>query len=59
MPRVHRADGLYMVTTPTFSASFQIEAGKVIRCAPILRRRLDYWMTVAEWIGPSRSTAGN
>ena len=45
-----RQDGLYRVTTNYLCAGFVIEDGKVTRCAPILRRKLAYWMTVAERI---------
>lgn len=45
-------DGLYRVTTPYLCAGFVVEDGKVIECAPILRRKLSYWMTVAVRIGP-------
>jgi len=41
-----------MVTTAAFSASFEIEAGEVTRCAPILRRRIAYWKRTAVWLGP-------
>ena len=41
------ADGLYRVTTPYLCAGFVVERGVVTHCAPILRRRLDYWRTVA------------
>jgi hypothetical protein len=41
------ADGLYRVTTPYLCAGFVVERGVVTRCAPILRRRLAYWRTVA------------
>lgn len=43
-------DGLYRVTTPYLCACYVVEDGKVSRCAPILRKRLPYWMTVAEKI---------
>lgn len=43
-------DGLYWVQTRYLSAGFVVESGKVIQCAPILRRRLPYWMAVAEKI---------
>jgi len=45
-------DGLYRVTTSYLCAGFVIEGGQVIACAPILRRRLSYWMTIAERVGP-------
>lgn len=45
------SDGLYRVVTPYLCAGFVIERGRVTLCAPILRRRLAYWMTRAERIG--------
>jgi hypothetical protein len=45
-------DGLYRVTTRYLCAGFVVERGRVVRCAPILRRKLGYWKTVAEWVGP-------
>jgi hypothetical protein len=41
-------DGLYRVVTPHLCAGFVVEDGRVTRCAPILRKRLTYWLTVAE-----------
>lgn len=38
------ADGLYQVTWRGVCAGFVVEGGRVVRCAPILRRRLDSWM---------------
>ena len=46
------SDGLYRVTTSHLCAGFVIERGKVTRCAPILKKRLAYWLTVAEFVGP-------
>lgn len=43
-------DGLYRVTTHYLCAGFVIQSGMVIACAPILRRKIDYWMTVAEFV---------
>jgi len=40
-------DGLYLVQTARFTAGFVIEGGKVVSCAPILHKRLAYWMAVA------------
>jgi hypothetical protein len=42
------SDGLYRVVTNRFVAGFVIRNGKVTQCAPILRRRIDYWKTVAD-----------
>ena len=40
-------DGLYRVTTSYLCAGFVVEGGVVTMCAPILRKRLSYWMTIA------------
>lgn len=40
-------DGLYRVVTPHLCAGFVVKNGKVVACAPILRKRLAYWRTVA------------
>lgn len=42
-------DGLYQVTTSRLCAGCVIEWGRIRRsmCAPILRNKLRYWMTVA------------
>lgn len=45
------SDGLYQVTTSYLCAGFVIWGGKVVVCAPILRRKLSYWQTVAVRIG--------
>jgi hypothetical protein len=47
-PAERLSPGLYRVTTSYLCAGFVVEDGKVARCAPILRRRLSYWLTVAE-----------
>lgn len=47
-------DGLYEVSTPYMLAGFVVEQGQVTRCAPILRKRLDYWKSIARWIAPAR-----
>lgn len=46
-------DGLYQVTTPILCAGFVVRGGKVKRgeCAPILRKRLAYWVTIAVRVG--------
>lgn len=41
------SDGLYRVTTSYLCAGFVIKGGRVVMCAPILKRKLDYWKTVA------------
>lgn len=42
------SDGLYRVVTHYLCAGFVIEGGTVTICAPILRKRFDYWATVAQ-----------
>lgn len=44
-------DGLYWVTTSYLCAGFVVEGGKITMCAPILRRRIEYWKTVAVRVG--------
>lgn len=41
------SDGLYQVTTSYLCAGFVVQKGRVTLCAPILRRKLVYWMTIA------------
>jgi len=43
-------DGLYRVTTNYLCAGFVIKDGKVVACAPILKKNLSYWKTVAKMI---------
>lgn len=45
------ADGLYRVTTGYLCAGFVVDGGRVVACAPILRRKIAYWQTVAERVG--------
>lgn len=41
-------NGLYIVTTRWFTAAFVVEGGRVVMCAPILRRRLySCWVQIA------------
>jgi hypothetical protein len=40
-------DGLYQVKTKYLCAGFVIEHGMVTACAPILRKNLQHWMTIA------------
>ena len=44
-------DGLYRVTTKYLCAGFVIEGGRLVMCAPILRKKIIYWRTVAVRIG--------
>lgn len=43
-------DGLYQVTTNYLCAGFIVEGGKIIHCAPILKNKISYWITVAKFI---------
>ncbi len=43
-------DGLYRVSNSYLCAGFVIKNGVVCQCAPILRKRLGYWRTVAKWV---------
>lgn len=49
---VDLSDGLYRVTTSSLCAAFIVEHNEVTRCAPILRKRLAHWLTVAKWVAP-------
>ncbi len=40
-------DGLYQVTTSYLCAGFIVVQGQIRWCAPILRKKLAYWKTVA------------
>ena len=42
------SDGLYQVTTRYLCAGFMVESGRVTMCAPILRKKLAYWKTIAK-----------
>lgn len=37
------ADGLYRVSHGGVCAGFVVEGGAVVECAPVLRRRIDWW----------------
>lgn len=40
-------DGLYRIENAYLCAGFVVEGGKLVACAPILRRRLSHWITRA------------
>jgi hypothetical protein len=50
-PGSRMIDGLYRVETRYLCAGFVVEDGRVTMCAPILRRKLAYWQTVAVRVG--------
>lgn len=41
-------DGLYRVSTPYLCAGFVVEHGSISKCAPILKKNLNYWIKNAE-----------
>lgn len=41
-------DGLYRVTYGTLCAGFVVCGGRVTRCAPVLQKRISYWVNKAE-----------
>lgn len=43
-------DGLYVVTKSYLCAGFVVKDNKIIKCAPILRKKMHYWKTIAKWI---------
>jgi hypothetical protein len=47
IPVINCSDGLYQVTTAYLCAGFVVQDGKVVDAAPILRKRLKYWITQA------------
>ena len=43
-------DGVYQVCTDQITACFVVRNGWIVECAPILTRRIDYWVLRAHWI---------
>jgi hypothetical protein len=43
-------DGLYRVCTHYLCAGFIVSAGRIVRMAPILAKRIHYYRTIAEHI---------
>ncbi len=41
-------DGLYQVNTKYLCAGFVIRNNKIIACAPILKRKISFWKTIAK-----------
>lgn len=48
------ADGLYQVEYGSLCAGFTVEYGLVRHCAPILRRKLSYFQTIAQRVEQER-----
>ncbi len=44
------ADGIYQVAYGSICAGFIVCEGRVVACAPILRRRMGFWLTIARRI---------
>lgn len=44
-------DGLYQVDRYGICAGFVLKNGVVIACAPILRKKLAWWMSIAVRVG--------
>ena len=43
-------DGLYQIKTNYLCAGFYIENNELIYCAPILKKKFNYWKTIAKFI---------
>lgn len=43
-------DGTYQVTYGSICAAFVVEKGKITQIAPILRDKIQYWITIAKKI---------
>jgi hypothetical protein len=48
--RLGLADGVYQVREKQFVAGFTVKDGKIDQCAPILKRKLGYWIRRAKWV---------
>ena len=51
LERALMRDGLYRVTYEGICAGFVLHKGRVVSAAPVLRRRMRFWASIAEWIG--------
>jgi DNA-nicking Smr family endonuclease len=49
-------DGTYQVWHKGICAGFVIHGGRLAQCAPILRRRISYWMQKAKRISTETTT---
>jgi len=48
-------DGLYIVHNKNLCAGFVVRYGHITECAPILRKRIDYWKRVAKRIATDQT----
>ena len=44
-------DGLYQVIYKGICAGFVLHKGQAVNVAPVLRRRMSFWRTIAERVG--------
>ena len=49
--RANVKDGLYRIKYKGICAGFVLHKGRVVRAAPVLRRRMHFWASIAEWVG--------
>jgi hypothetical protein len=42
-------DGLYIVNHGTITAAFVVRDGEVTQCAPILRKKFNFFCSIAKW----------
>jgi len=43
-------DGLYRIERHYLCAGFVIKNNGVVACAPTLKKKINYWKTVATWV---------
>lgn len=43
-------NGLYQVNYKGICAGFVIKNDKLIRCAPVLRNKIEFWKTIARFV---------
>lgn len=48
--KMNLKDGTYQVTYKNICAGFVVKDGKIIKIAPILIKRINYWKTIAKRI---------
>ncbi len=45
-------DGLYRIDKYDKCGGFVVEGGRVVLCAPVFRKRFDFWVRFAVWLNP-------
>lgn len=43
-------DGLYRVDKHGKCGGIVVESGRVVRCAPVFRKKLSFWQRFAVWV---------